>query len=219
MEQDKYYKEDSGSRMQGSGLSYRDGQSFTYEEAIEGNEDLETLLDFLTEALNKASTVPLTNKRLVNVDMCLDALHNIRENLPVTVQQSIVILNERDQIIDEAIRFAENKQETAIARADSVIEDANMRAAQLKSDAEDRARKIIADAESRAQAAVEQSAITRQARDLAEQMEQEARAESNEQRLQALRYSEGLLRDMEQKLNAKVDEIRRIRQNLGAEER
>lgn len=181
--------------------------------------DLDTLLDFLTRALSQAPTVPLTNKRLVNAEMCLDAVDDIRRNLPEAVQLSMQVLDQKERIIYDAEKLADSKVAAADARAKSSIEDASARAQRLVADAEDRARKMIADAESRAAAMVETSEITRRAKEEAARISEEARADANEQKVAAAHYADDILHELELTLQDNVDAVHKSRQNLGRKAR
>ena len=178
---------------------------------------LETLLDFLTQALTQSSAVPLSNKRMVNVDMCLDIVDNIRECLPASVQYCKQILDNRDRVMRDAHAAAEAKVKAADARANSAIDNATKRAQELVNEAEDRAREIIGDAQNRARAMVEQSEIMRHAHEEAAQLCNDARADANEQRMEAARYAEDLLRELERDVQATLDAVRRSRKNISGE--
>ena len=66
----------------------------------------------------------------------------------------------------------------------------------------------------RARAMIEQSEIMRHAHEEADQLCNDARAEANEQRLQATRYAEELLREMERDVQATLDAVRRSIKNI-----
>jgi len=200
---------------------YEDENEFFEEEEDYREEggDLDKLLDFLTRALSQAATVPLTNKRLVNVDMCLDAIEDIRSNLPEAVQLSMQVLDQKERIIYDAEKLADSKVAAADARAKSAIEDASARAQDLTAEAENRARKILADAEARAAAMVEESEITRRAREEAARISEEARADANEQKIAAAHYADEILHELELTLQDNVDAVHKSRQNLGRKAR
>ena len=184
-----------------------------YEDEEEGAE-LDRLLDFLSRALTQAPTVPLSNKRMVNVEMCLDILEDIRNCLPDAVRYSQQIVDNRDRILRDAQAEANAKVQSADARANSAIEEATRRAQSTVNSAEDRAKQIIEEAQMRARAMIEQSEIMRHAHEEATQLCNDARAEANEQRLQATRYTEELLRGLERDVQATLDAVRRSIKNV-----
>ncbi len=211
MDDDRFYDNDE----------FEDNEPQTDEEEGYDEEggDLDKLLDFLTRALTTAPAVPLSGKKLVNADMCLDAIDDIRKNLPEAVQQSMQVLDKRDQILYEAEKLADSKVAAADARAKSSIEDASARAQELTSDAQDRARKILADAEARAAAMVDEHEITRRAQEAAARISEEARADANEQKIAAARYADEILHELELTLQDNVDAVHKSRQNLGRKAR
>ncbi len=184
-----------------------------YEDEDEGTE-LDRLLDFLTKALTQAPTMPLSSKRMVNVEMCLSIVDDIRNCLPDAVRYSMQIVDNRDRILRDAQAEADAKVQAADARANSSIEEATRRAQGMVNSAEDRANQIIEEAQMRARAMIEQSEIMRHAHEEAAQLCNDARAEANEQRLQATRYTEELLRELERDVQATLDAVRRSIKNV-----
>ena len=65
------------------------------------------LLEYLDEELSKSATVPLTGKRLVDVEKCLDIVSELRVTLPDDVKDAEVIVRDREQILADAQRQAE----------------------------------------------------------------------------------------------------------------
>ena len=201
-----------------------DAALLAYAKQFDGAE-LDSLLDFLVKALTQAPSVPLSGKRMVNVDMCLDIIEDIRNCLPDAVRYSQQIVDNRDRLIREAQieskRTINNAQaeanakvQAADARANSAIEDATRRAQSMVNDAENRANQIIEEAHMRARAMIEQSEIMRHAHDEAAQLCNDARAEANEQRLQASRYAEELLRELERDIQSTLDAVHRSIKNV-----
>ena len=62
------------------------------------------LLEYLDEELSKSATVPLTGKRLVDVEKCLDIVSELRVTLPDDVKDAEVIVRDREQILAERSR-------------------------------------------------------------------------------------------------------------------
>ena len=105
------------------------------------------LLEILSEELERGAPVPLTGKRMVEADRCLDIISELRVNLPDDVRDAAVIMQKRDRILDEA----ENQ-------ARLILDDAERRYEQLVSDhtitreAERRAQEILTSAKKEANA-------------------------------------------------------------------
>ncbi len=192
-----------------------EGEGYDEDEGvIEEGSELDQLLDFLAKALTEGSAVPLTNKRMVNVDMCLDILENIRACLPDAVRYSQQIVDNRDRILRDAQAEADAKVQAADARANSAIEEATRHSQDTVNKAEDRANQIVEEARERAMKMIEQDEITQRANEEATRIRNEARAEAGDQRLQAARYTEELLRELERDVQATLDAVRRSIKNI-----
>ena len=66
------------------------------------------LLEELEDIVNTASTVPLTNKVMVDGEEILEIVKDIRQSLPDDVQQAKWIKEQKDNIIAEAKQEYEN---------------------------------------------------------------------------------------------------------------
>jgi vacuolar-type H+-ATPase subunit H len=172
------------------------------------------LLDYLEEALEYGSVVPLTNKRLVDSDKCLDIVDDMRRNLPDAIQYASQIMNDRERILKNAERSAANRIKAAEVRADATIQNAEQLAKDTVAEAESRADKIIADAENRAMAMTNQNAIKIAAQNEARDIINQAKADANQCRLDAASYGEGLLVNVERELQKAVDMVRYRREHL-----
>ena len=178
---------------------------------------LMTLISYLEKAMEEASVMPLTGKRLVDTDMCLDIIGDIRGNLPLAIQYAEQVMRDRENILISAERTAANKLQSADARANAAIDDAGARSKQMLDDAQSRADKIIMDAEIRARAMVDQNAIKIAAQNEARAIVNEARAEANERRLEASAYGEDMLVNVEKELQRAAEMVRQRRQAMGSE--
>ena len=88
------------------------------------------LLEYLDEELSKSATVPLTGKRLVDVEKCLDIVSELRVTLPDDVKDAEVIVRDREQILADAQQqFEQMVSNHAIVqeaqrRANAIVKDA-----------------------------------------------------------------------------------------------
>jgi len=185
-----------------------------YNDEDDDQTNLMNLLAYLEDELTRARPVPMTNKRMLNAEMCIDIINDIRSNLPKAVQYAEQILNDRERIARSAEQTAANKIASAEVRASAVWEDANERANRIMDDAQNHAENIIKDAEIRARALVDQNSIKLKAQEEADEIIRQARIEAQERRNQAANYCDNLLHDAEETLQAAFDDIRRNRQAL-----
>jgi len=191
-------------------MPYQEDDDHTY---------LMKLLDYLQDAVEYGSVVPLTGKRLVDAEMCLDIIKDIRGNLPLAIQYAEQVMRDRERILTNAERTAGNRVQSADARANAALDDADKRAQEIIAESESRADKIIKDAEIRARAMIEQHAIKVAAQNEAREIVNEARAEANERTLDAAAYAEGLMVSVEKELARAQDMIRAKRQQLDQDQR
>ena len=99
------------------------------------------LLEYLDEELSKSATVPLTGKRLVDVEKCLDIVSELRVTLPDDVKDAEVIVRDREQIIADAQQ-----------QADQIIADARQQFEQMVSN-----HAIVQEAQRRANAMIREA--------------------------------------------------------------
>ena len=68
---------------------------------------VESLIDEMYDALERATKLPLMSKSLVNVSELTSILDEINENLPQEITQARSIVSDRNNIIEDAKREAE----------------------------------------------------------------------------------------------------------------
>ena len=222
MPEDKYYNDTPEDERLNEAAEGTEGYEEGYDEQEGGEErsELDQLLDFFVETLTTAPSVPLSsNKRIVSLQMCLDIVEDIRNCLPDEIRYSSEIIKKRDRILRDAQSSADSKNQAAEARANSAIDDANRRAQQIVNDAEDHAADIIEQAETRARAMIDQSEITRLAHEEANQICEEARAAANDTRLEANRYAETLLQELEGDLGSTLQAVRDSLKRVSGEQK
>ena len=92
--------------------------------------NLMALLEYLDEELSKSASVPLTGKRLVDVEKCLDIVSELRVSLPDDVKDAEVIVRDREQILADARQQFEQMVSThaivqeAQRRANAIVNEA-----------------------------------------------------------------------------------------------
>lgn len=87
--------------------------------------NIDDLLDLMDETLEDAFTVPLTGKRMVDVEKMRDIIDDIRLNMPTEIRQAKAIVHDRNEIV-----------ESARAEGDTIIKRAEERARVLVSETE-----------------------------------------------------------------------------------
>jgi len=187
-----------------------------YSEEDDSREYLMTILDYLENELANARQTPFGGKKMIDAQLCIDVIADIRANLPLAVQYCEQMLQDRERILRAAEQTAANKLASADVRANAALDDAQERADRILSDAQVHADNIVKDAEVRARAMIDQNTIKIEAQKQAQEIINEARMEAQERRLQAADYCDKLLRDAEDTLSAAFDDVRRNRQALAA---
>ncbi len=87
---------------------------------------IDEILEMMDEILDKAVTVPFSNKKsMVDTDQLRDCIDNIRYNLPTEIR----------------------KAKEMVADRSSIIQDANEKAEKIIKDAEEKAKKIVSEEE------------------------------------------------------------------------
>lgn len=100
-----------------------------------------TLLETLEDILEKSRSVPFTDKSIVEKNELLDIIKEIRLNLPDELKQAKWIKEERERIIAEAQKDAEDIIKEAENRIISMIDEH-----EITKKAYDKKTEIIADA-------------------------------------------------------------------------
>lgn len=80
------------------------------------------LLEYLDEELSSASNVPLSNKCAVDREKCLDIINDIREGLPNEILEAEDINKEKNQILYDAEKEAEQVIEDASEKVDLLVD-------------------------------------------------------------------------------------------------
>jgi len=104
------------------------------------------LIELLDEALNNASSLPLTGKKLVDVDKCLDIISDLRINLPDDIKDAERIVADKNQILNDAELEAQQIIAEAERRFKAILSDH-----EITRKARDEADEILARANAEAQ--------------------------------------------------------------------
>ncbi|MBP3361899.1 MAG: ATPase [Clostridia bacterium] len=128
--------------------------------------DIMEIIDLMEEAIEKASTVPLTGKVMIDKDELLDYIQEIRLVYPDELKEAKWVKEERQRILHEAETRAEaiqkNAEETQMAlideheitrcayeQANELVRNASEQAMEIKTDCDQYVDDLLNDAESR----------------------------------------------------------------------
>ncbi len=166
-----------------------------------GDIDIQQELNKLEEIILASPRVPFTGRTLVDEDQLLDQLDAIRLNLPPAFRQAVQILQQRNTLMAEAERYAQDLIAAAEQQAAQILDElgivrqAEQLAQQLKSQAQqdcDGLRtKVIGD--------IEQMQL--QAQREWEALRQKALAEQDTIQQEADGYADQVLSSVEQQLS------------------
>ncbi|MGI5898425.1 MAG: ATPase [Christensenellales bacterium] len=104
------------------------------------------LIELLDEAMQEASSLPLTSKKLVDVDKCMDIIRDLRINLPEDIKDAEQIVADKDQVISDAQMEAQHIVSEAERRFRAILDEH-----EITRKAHDQADEIIASANAEAQ--------------------------------------------------------------------
>lgn len=114
-------------------------------------------LDELVQHLEQASGFPMTSNCLVPRHEMLALLDDLRNALPVEIDDAQDVLDKQEEIIRGAEERADNTINEANAQATDMVNQARQEADTTIAQAEEHAQRLMADAEARAQSTVEQA--------------------------------------------------------------
>lgn len=98
---------------------------------------IEEILDVMDEALEDTISVPLSKKRVVDIETIHDYIDDIRLNLPAEMRQAKAIVSDRREIVETAKKECDALIKTAEKRAltlideQQIVKDAAKRAAEI----------------------------------------------------------------------------------------
>lgn len=172
------------------------------------------LLEDLEDVLDDATSFPMSKKSLVDVEKIKTIIEDIRLNTPQETKQAKAIVDNRNNIINEAKLEAENiiKKAQAEARAlvarDEIVKTAQAEANEILGEANGQARDIVGAAQGNA------SELLGTASSQANEMVSSAQSRSREMTNMANNYADETLLAIDESLYNALTDVRRIRKNL-----
>ena len=171
-------------------------------------------LDRIEEIVLESTRVPLYGKTLISEDELLDQLDVVRVNLPAAVQESVQIVQEREEILNEAEQYAQEivtaaeKQAATILNEMSLIRQAEAQANQLRTQTEQECDAL------RAQTLGEIEQLQTQARQEWEETRSRTANEAKTIQEDADTYADQVLGNMEQQFMEMLHILRNGRQQI-----
>lgn len=94
---------------------------------------IEEVLDLMDEMIDKASSVPFTNKKVIDIEKMREYIDSIRYNLPTDIKKAKELQNDKAIIMTEANKKAEVIIKKAEERAQVLVsQDEITKAAQIQ---------------------------------------------------------------------------------------
>lgn len=84
---------------------------------------LDKTLDKMDDLLNEGVAMPLTGRRLIDVEKMQDLIDDLRMNLPQEIKDAKAVVSERNEILEQAEAQAEDIIQKAEARARQMISE------------------------------------------------------------------------------------------------
>ena len=171
-------------------------------------------LDRIEEIVLESPRFPLTGKTMISEDELLDQLDVVRVNLPAAVQESVQIVQEREEILNEAEQYAQEivtaaeKQAATILNEMSLIRQAEAQANQLRTQTEQECDAL------RAQTLGEIEQLQNQARQEWEETRSRTVSEAKTIQEDADTYADQVLGNMEQQFMEMLHILRNGRQQI-----
>lgn len=94
--------------------------------------NIDEIIEMMEELLDNSSAVPFSNKKMIDCEQMRDYIDNIRLNLPGEIKKAKETQSNKDAIIAEANKEAEEIKK----KADQVVEAAKEKAKQIVSETE-----------------------------------------------------------------------------------
>jgi len=84
---------------------------------------IDKTLDKMDDLLNEGVAMPLTGRRLIDVEKMQDLIDDLRMNLPQEIKDAKAVVSERNEILEQAEAQAEDIIQKAEARARQMISE------------------------------------------------------------------------------------------------
>ncbi len=183
----------------------------------EGNLDIQQELNRLEEIILSGLRIPLTRRTLIDEDKVLEQLDFIRLSLPSVFQETVVILDQKEEILLEAEEYGQQVVEAAQAKRAQILAESDI-IRQAEREAEQLRRKVQQECDAMMQETLAEIDRKRRAsQQELEEMRQTAIAQAQEIEDGADEYADNVLENIEQDLKEMLRIITNGRQELRAD--
>lgn len=166
-------------------------------------------LDELADMVETAKSLPLSQSCVLPRADLLDLIDEVRAALPDTVREADVVVQQRDDILDDAERESQAIVAEAEAAATKIINEATEIANNRRSAAAAEAEQVLAEARMQSALIVDSHTITVTARDEATRVINEATEKAEMIVVSTKHRATTLLAKAEQSLSSALDEVHR----------
>lgn len=166
-------------------------------------------LDELADMVETAKSLPLSQSCVLPRADLLDLIDEVRAALPDTVREADVVVQQRDDILDDAERESQAIVAEAEAAATKIINEATEIANNRRSAAAAEAEQVLAEARMQSALIVDSHTITVTARDEANRVIDEATEKAEMIVVSTKHRATTLLAKAEQSLSSALDEVHR----------
>ncbi len=193
-------------------------------------------MDQLTMMIQGAKAIPLTNTCRVDRDEALRAINDIRESLPVVIQECDSVVLHQNSIINVATekaqsiqadatswatqyyKDAQNKveqmQATANRQATDLVNNAQQKAAAMVQEAREQANHLLQEAQAKADQMVSEEEVLLRARNEAETLKQNTQQEVERLYSEVYHHIDDVLAQLDRSISEKLTDIRLTRQQI-----
>ncbi len=176
--------------------------------------DVYDVLDELSDTVEAARAMPMSDRCVVNRNEVLDLLDAIRQMLPMAVQEAEELLADRVAVVEEGYREAERAVAQASHEANAVLEQANAEASSLVEQANQQAAEMVDEALRQQAHLVSAHGVTEAAVAEAEAIRSRALQEAEQLRHEVDQYVEGKFAAFEASLDKTLAAVQRGRDRI-----
>ena len=192
------------------------GNSFTDTQG-QGNLDIQQELNRLEEIILASPRIPLTKRTLVDEEKLLEQLDFVRVSLPDAFQESVTLLQQKEEILLQAEEYGQQIVDAAQAKRAQIL-DENDIIRQAEREAEKIQRQVQQECEAMMEETLAEIDRKRRAcQQEIEEMRRQAIAEADEIAQGADNYADNVLANIEQELNDMLRIVHNGRQQLYAD--
>lgn len=168
------------------------------------------LLDALEDILEKAPNLPLSSKSVINKEELQEIIKDIRIKLPDEIKQAQWIKAERQKILIEAKKEAENLRRDCEDKMVKIKEERK----KVLAEAEKEAEILKKEADKKIQDLIDESDIVKKANEQAKEIIIAAQIDAKKIRLGSKAYADELLAELEKHATNIMDTIKNNREEL-----